>query len=171
MIGPKTELTLRAVHATRFHTTKLALLDLYVTWENRTDRRRHDLVALIEVLGTADDLQRNGATALVHVVWPHVDETHPHVVRVGMRLLAHDLGRVHVIEIGTDLLDGLDLGTGANVLRHEVLWVLGHVDHGLEPLIRNAHCASAFLEARLGRGELRLGACPRTGSGNACLPS
>ena len=171
VVGPEAELALRAVHAAGLDAAELALLDLEVAGQDRADHGGHDLVALVEVLGAADDLERDGIALLVDVVLSHVDEAQPHVVGVGVGLLAHDLRRVHVVEVRADLLDGLDLGAGADVLRDEVLGVLGHVDHGLEPLIRNAHCASAFLGTRLGRGKWWLGACPRTGSGSACRRS
>ena len=93
------------------------------------------MVALLEVLRAADDLQRDGVAVGVDVAVADGDLAEPHVVGVGVGLLADDLGGHDVGEVGADLLDGLDLGAGADELGDEVGGVLRHVDHALEPLV------------------------------------
>ena len=135
VVRAQAELALGAVHATRLDATQLALLDLEVSGQHRADHGADDVVALVEVLGAADNLQRHGVALGIHVLVAHRDLAEPHVVGVGVRDLAHDLRRDHVLEVGPDLLDGLDLGSGAGELLHELVRVVGHVHHGLEPLI------------------------------------
>ena len=135
VIATEAELASRAVHATGLHATKLALLDLEITGENRTNHRDDDLVALLEVLGTADDLQRNGVAVRVDVLGANGDLAKPHVVRIRVRLLRDDLANDDMVEIGANALDRLDLGAGADELAVQDLGIGREVDHGAEPLI------------------------------------
>ena len=135
VVRAQAQLAGRAVHAAGLDAAQLALLDLEVAGQHRADHGAHDVVALVEVLGAADNLQRHGVAVRVHVLVAHADLAEPHVVGVGVGLLAHDLGRDHVLQVGADLLHRLDLGAGAGELRHELGGVLGHVHHGLEPLV------------------------------------
>ena len=135
MVATETELASRAVHATGLHAAKLALLDLEVTGEHRADHRDDDLVALLEVLGAADDLQRNGIAVRVDVPGANGDLAKPHVVRIRVRLLRDDLANDDMVEIGANALDRLDLGAGADELAVQDLGIGREVDHGAEPLI------------------------------------
>ena len=160
----------RAVHAARLDAAQLALLDAEVARQDSADHRGDDVVALLEVLGAADDLQRDGVAVGVDVAVADADLAEPHVVGVGVRALADHLGGHDVGEVGADLLDGLDLGAGADQLRHEVLGVLGQVDHGVEPLVRDAHdsCLSVARELFVGsrgRGPGRCARAPRATTG------
>ena len=55
---------------------------------HRADHGGDDMVALVEVLGTAHDLKRLGIAIGIHVVASDVDLANPHVIGIGMRLLA-----------------------------------------------------------------------------------
>ena len=135
MVVAQAELALGAVHAHRGDAAKLGLLDLEVAGQDGTDHGGDDVVALVEVLGAADDLQRLGLAVGAEVLLAHVDLADVHVVGIGVRLLGDDLRGHNVIEVGADALDGLDLGARADELIDELGGVLRHVDHGLEPLI------------------------------------
>ena len=143
------------------------------------------MVALVEVLSAAHNLQRHGVAVLVDVLVANGDLAEPHVVGVRVRLLAHHLGGVDVVEVGANALDALDLGAGADVLVDQVLGVFGHIHHVLEPLIRNAHGICNPFWAGLVRPPWFFSSCrgllarappsalarPRTGSGSACRQS
>ena len=60
VVAAQAELALGAVHAARHHAAQLALLDLDPAGELRPDEGDDDVVAGVEVLGAADDLQRLG---------------------------------------------------------------------------------------------------------------
>ena len=135
VVVSQAELAGGAVHAAGLDAAQLALLDLEVTGQDGADHGRDDVVALLEVLRAADDLQRDGVAVGVDVAVADGDLAEPHVVGVGVGLLADDLGGHDVGEVGADLLDGLDLGAGADELGDEVGGVLRHVDHALEPLV------------------------------------
>ena len=139
MVVAQAKLALGAVHAIGLHAAELGLLDLHAAGEHGADHGGHDVVALVEVLGTAHNLERHGVAVLVDVLVANGDLAEPHVVRVRVRLLAHHLGGVDVVEVRANTLDALDLGAGADVLLDQVIWVVGQVHHVLEPLIRNAH--------------------------------
>ena len=98
-----------------------------------------DVVACIEVLGATDDLQRLWLAVLVHVLHAHIDGREPHMVGIGVRHLRQHLAGHDVLEVGADLLHSLHLGAGVDVFLHEVLRILGDIDHVLQPLIGNAH--------------------------------
>ena len=144
MVRAQAELTGGAVHAEGLDAAELGLLDLEVARQHGTDHGDDDLVALLEVLCAADDLQRDGVALVVDVLVADADLAQPHVVGVGVGLLGDDLAGHDVVEVGADLLDGLDLGAGADELAGEDRGVVGQVDHALEPFIRDAHC-DAFL--------------------------
>ena len=98
-----------------------------------TPRSFDFLILILEVLGTANDLERLGLAVLAEVRATHVDLRDPHVVRIGVRLLGNDLGADHVLKGIADRLDRLDLGTGANVLAGKLVGRLRHIDKIAEP--------------------------------------
>ena len=52
-----------------------------------------------------------------------------------MGLLGEDTGRDDTVEVGPDLLDGLDLGAGADELRDQLGRIGREIDHRLEPFV------------------------------------
>ena len=135
VVSAQAKLALGAVHAARLDATQLALLDLEVAGKHGADHRDDDLVALVEVLGAAHNLQRGRIAVLVNVLVAHGDLAQPHVVGVGVGLLGEHLAHDDVLEVGANALDRLDLGAGADELGVEDLRVIGQVHHGAEPLI------------------------------------
>ena len=135
VIAAEAKLALGAVHAAGLHAAELALLDLEVAGEHGADHGHDDFVALVEVLGAADDLQRSGVALGVRVLVAHGDLAEPHVVRVGVRLLGDHLADDHVVEVLTHVLDRLDLGSGANEFAVQDLRIIWQVNHRTQPLI------------------------------------
>ena len=135
MVRTHAQLALGAVHAARLHATQLALLDLDVTGQLGADHGDDDVVALVEVLSAADDLQRHGVALLVDVGGSHAHLGDPHVVRIRMRLLLEHHTGHDMVEALAHLVDGLDLGARAGVFLYKLGHVVGNVDHSLEPFI------------------------------------
>ena len=113
----------------------MLFLILEVTGEHSADHRDDDLVALLEILGAADDLQRSGIAVRVNVPGANGDLAKPHVVRIRVRLLRDDLSNNDMVKIGANALDRLDLGASADELAVQDLGISREVDHGAEPLI------------------------------------
>ena len=107
MVAAQTKLARGAVHAEAGDAAKLGLLDLHVAGQLRAHHGGDDMVALVEILGAADDLQRLGVAFFVDVEPAHVDRAHPHMIGVGMMLLFKDLGSYHVVERGAKRLNAL----------------------------------------------------------------
>ena len=169
VIGGEAEFARGAIHATGHDATKLALLDLDVAGQLRADHRGHDVVALVEVLCAAHDLQGLRVALGVHVVGAHVDHGDPQVIGIGMGLLGKDLGRHDAVEGLAHRLDGLDLGAGADELTGKLGGVLRQLDHALQPVVRNFHL-KPLLYAPQFRDCPQIEVKPllRTDSGNAC---
>lgn len=141
VVATQAELTRGAVHAHGHNAAKLALLDLDVAGKHGADHCRDDVVAGLEVLRAADDLQRNGIAVGVEVLVAHVDRAHIHVVAIGVRGLGEHLGGHHVVEGLAHGVDRLDLGAGTDIFVRKGLGILRNIDHGLEPVVRNTHLA------------------------------
>ena len=139
MVAAQAELARGAVHAHGHDAAKLALLDLDVAGQNCADHGRDDVVAGLEVLRAADDLQRSGIAVGVEVLVAHIDRAHIHVVAIGVRGLGEHLGGHHVVEGLAHGVDRLDLGAGTDIFVRKGLGILRNIDHGLEPVVRNAH--------------------------------
>ena len=139
VVAAQAELARGAVHAHGHDAAKLALLDLDVAGQNCADHGRDDVVAGLEVLRAADDLQRSGIAVGVEVLVAHVDRAHIHVVAIGVRGLGKHLGGHHVVEGLAHGVNRLDLGAGTDIFVRKGLGILRNIDHGLEPVVRNTH--------------------------------
>ncbi len=139
VVAAQAEFARGAVHAHGHDAAELALLDLDVAGQLGADHGRDDVVAGLEVLRAADDLQRSGVAVSVEVLVAHVDRAHIHVVAIGVRGLGEYLGGNHVVEGLTHGVDRLDLGAGTDIFVRKGLGILRNIDHGLEPVVRNAH--------------------------------
>ena len=139
VVATQAELARRAVHAHGHDAAKLALLDLDVAGQDSADHGRDDVVAGLEVLRAADDLQRSGIAVGIEVLVAHIDRAHIHVVAIGVRGLGEHLGGHHVVEGLAHGVDRLDLGAGTDIFVRKGLGILRNIDHGLEPVVRNAH--------------------------------
>ena len=139
VVAAQAELACGAVHAHGHDAAKLALLDLDVAGQNCADHGRDDVVAGLEVLRAADDLQRSGVAVGVEVLVAHVDRAHIHVVAIGVWGLGEHLGGHHVVEGLAHGVDRLDLSAGTDIFVRKGLGILRNIDHGLEPVVRNAH--------------------------------
>ena len=139
VVAAQAELARGAVHAHGHDAAELALLDLDVAGQLGADHGRDDVVAGLEVLRTADDLQRGGVAVGVEVLVTHVDRAYIHMVAIGMRGLGENLGGHHVVEGLAHGIDRLDLGAGTDIFVRKGLRILRNIDHGLEPVVRNAH--------------------------------
>ena len=151
VVAAQAELARGAVHAHGHDAAKLALLDLDVAGQDSADHGRDDVVTGLEVLRAADDLQRSGVAVGVEVLVAHVDRAHIHVVAIGVRGLGEHLGGHHVVERLAHGVDRLDLGAGTDIFVRKGLGILRNIDHGLEPVVRNAHVALLVLNLRKGR--------------------
>ena len=141
VVAAQTELARGAVHAHGHDAAKLALLDLDVARKHGADHGRDDVVAGLEVLRAADDLQRSGVAVGVEVLVAHVDRAHIHMIAIGVRGLGEHLGGHHVVEGLAHGVDRLDLGAGTDIFVRKGLGILRNIDHGLEPVVRNTHLA------------------------------
>ena len=141
VVAAQAELARGAVHAHGHDAAKLALLDLDVAGQNRADHGRDDVVAGLEVLRAADDLQRSGIAVGVEILVAHIDRAHIHVVAIGVRGLGEHLGGHHVVEGFSHSVNRLDLGAGTDIFVRKGLGILRNIDHGLEPVVRNTHLA------------------------------
>ena len=139
VVAAQTELARRAVHAHGHDAAKLALLDLDVAGQNCADHGRDDVVASLEVLRAADNLQRGGVAVGVEVLVTHVNRAHIHMVAIGVRGLGEHLGGHHVVEGLAHGVNRLNLGAGADILVRKGLRIFRNINHGLEPVVRNAH--------------------------------
>ena len=139
VVAAQAELACGAVHAHGHDAAKLALLDLDVAGQDSADHGRDDVVAGLEVLRAADDLQRSGVAVGVEVLVAHVDRAHIHVVTIGVRGLSEHLGGHHVVEGLAHGVDRLDLGAGTDIFVRKGLGILRNIDHGLEPVVRDTH--------------------------------
>ena len=139
VVAAQAELACGAVHAHGHDAAELALLDFDVAGKHGADHGRDDVVAGLEVLRAADDLQWSGIAVGVEVLVTHVDRAHIHVVAIGVRGLGEHLGGHHVVEGLAHGVDRLDLGAGTDIFVRKGLGILRNIDHGLEPVVRNAH--------------------------------
>ena len=139
VVATQAELARGAVHAHGHDAAKLALLDLDVAGKHGVNHGRDDVVAGLEVLRAADDLQRSGIAVGVEILVAHIDRAHIHVVAIGVRGLGEHLGGHHVVEGLAHGVDRLDLGAGTDIFVRKGLGILRNIDHGLEPVVRNAH--------------------------------
>ena len=139
VVAAQTELARGAVHAHGHDAAKLALLDLDVAGKHSANHGRDDVVAGLEVLRATDDLQRSGVAVGVEILVTHIDRAHIHVVAIGVRGLGEHLGGHHVVEGLAHGVDRLDLGAGTDIFVRKGLGILRNIDHGLEPVVRNAH--------------------------------
>ena len=139
VVAAQAELARGAVHAHGHDAAKLALLDLDVAGQDSANHGRDDVVAGLEVLRAADDLQRSGVAVGVEILVAHVDRAHIHVVAIGVWGLGEHLGSHHVVEGLAHGVDRLDLGAGTDIFVRKGLGILRNIDHGLEPVVRNAH--------------------------------
>ena len=155
VIAAQAELARGAVHAHGHDAAKLALLDLDVAGQDSANHGRDDVVAGLEVLRAADDLQRSGVAVGVKILVAHVDRAHIHVVAIGVRSLGEHLGSHHVVEGLAHGVDRLDLGAGTDIFVRKGLGILRNIDHGLEPVVRNAHLALlSFKTSAINRREI-----------------
>ena len=145
VVAADAQLARRAVHAKARDTTELGFLDLDAAGQLGANHGGHDMVSGLEVLGTANNLQRLGVALGVDVFVAHRDLAHIHVVAIGMWRFLEHLSRDHMVKALAHNVDSLDLGTGANILVRKLLGALGHIDHSLEPVVRNAHLALLFI--------------------------
>ena len=97
------------------------------------------MVALVEVLRAADDLQRLGVAFLIDVELAHVDRAHPHVIGVGMMLLFEHLGGYHVVERGAKRLNALHARSRKVELVAERLDVRRDLNVFVQPFQRYFH--------------------------------
>ena len=141
VVATQAELARGAVHAHGHDAAKLALLDLNVAGKHGANHGRDDVVAGLEVLRAADDLQRSGIAVGVEILVAHIDRAHIHVVAIGVRDLGEHLGGHHVVEGLAHGVDCLDLGAGTDIFVRKGLGILRNIDHGLEPVVRNTHLA------------------------------
>ena len=141
VVAAQAELARGAVHAHGHDAAKLALLDLDVAGQDSANHGRDDVIAGLEVLRAADDLQRGRIAVGVEVLVAHVDRAHIHVVAIGVRGLGEHLGSHHVVEGLAHGVDRLDLGAGTDIFVRKGLGILRNIDHGLEPVVRNTHLA------------------------------
>ena len=139
VVGGQAELARGAVHAHRHHAAELALLDLDVAGQHRAHHGGHDMVALVEVLRAAHDLQRLGVALGIDVVGAHVNRADPQMVRIGMGGLGEHLRGDHVVKGLAHGLDRLDLGARADELAGELGRVLRQLNHSGKPVVRNFH--------------------------------
>ena len=151
VVAAQAEFARGAVHAHGHDAAKLALLDLDVAGKHGADHCRDDVVASLKVLRAADDLQRGGVAVGVEILVAHVDRAHIHMVAIGVRGLGKHLGSHHVVEGLAHGVDRLDLGAGTDIFVRKGLGILRNIDHGLEPVVRNAHVALLVLNLRKGR--------------------
>ena len=135
MVAGKPQLASGAVHAHGDHAAQLALLDLDVARQLCADHGGHNVVALVEVLSAADNLQGLGIAVGVHVAGAHVNLGDPHMVGVRVRLLGKHLGSHNVVKGLAHGLDSLDLGTGANEFGRELGRILRNLDHAGKPVV------------------------------------
>ena len=112
MVIADAELTLGAVHAAAGHTAQLRLLDRKVARQRRAHHGRDDMVASIEVLRAADDLQRLRVSIGINIAGTHVDLGDPQMIGVGMRRLLEHLGGDDVLERIADLVDAFNTRHG-----------------------------------------------------------
>ena len=135
MIAGKPQLAGGAVHAARLDAAQLGLLDLEATGQLRTNHGSHNVIALVEILRAAHNLQRNGIVIRIDVGLAHVDAAQPHMIGIRVRLLGDDLCRDHVVERLTHRIDCLDLGARTDELRRQILRILRQLDHLFQPVI------------------------------------
>ena len=129
------ELAAGAAHAEAVIAAELALLDLEVARQHGADHGDDHVQAGAHVGSAADDLQGLGRAVGAEVALADAHLAEPHVVGIGMRHRLDHVAGHDVLEIGADLLDGLDLGSRADELLDEVGRALGHIDHRLQPFI------------------------------------
>ena len=146
------QLTRRAVHAARLDAAQLGLLDGHAVGQRRADERDRHLVAGLEVLRAAHDLQR--------LLAADVDLGDPELVGLGVLRLLDDLTDDDVVERSTGTLGGLDGRAGQVEPIDEFRQRDRYFDEFFEPLERNEHLRV------LPRSRVRL----RTGAGTACRP-
>ena len=139
VVAAQAELARGAVHAHGHDAAKLALLDLDVAGQDSANHGRDDVIAGLEVLRAADDLQRGRIAVGVEVLVAHVDRAHIHVVAIGVRGLGEHLGSHHMVKGLAHGVDRLDLGAGTDIFVRKGLGILRNIDHGLEPVVRNTH--------------------------------
>ena len=104
MVASQPKFVCRAVHAAALDTAKLRLLDGHAVGQRGADKRDRHLVAGLEVLRAAHDLQRLGRA--------DVDARHPQLVGLGMALLGNDLADHHAFKRGAGNVDALDRCSG-----------------------------------------------------------
>ena len=73
LIIAKTQLARRAVHAARLNATQLGLFNLKVSRKYCTNHCGNNVVSLIKVLSSANNLQRNRISVLIHIIVAHVN--------------------------------------------------------------------------------------------------
>ena len=139
VVAGQAKLALGAVHAAGYDAAQLALLDVHVARQFRADHGGHDVVALIEVLRAAHNLQGLGVAVGVDVVGAHVDQGDPQVVGIGVCLLGDHLRRDDLVICLAHRVDGLDLGAGADELAGELRGILRQLNHRFQPFVRNLH--------------------------------
>ena len=135
MVAGKPQLASGAVHAHGDHAAQLALLDLDVARQLGADHGGHNVVAFVEVLSTADNLQGLGIAVGIHVTGAHVNLGDPHMVGVRVRLFGDHLSGDDMVEGLAHGLDSLDLGTGANEFGRELGRILRNLDHAGKPVV------------------------------------
>ena len=144
------ELTLGAVHATAGHTAQLRLLDREVARQRRAHHGCNDMVASIEVLRAADDLQRLRVSIGINIAGTHVDLGDPQMIGVGMRRLLEHLGSDDILERIADLVDAFNTRARQIEAIAERLEVGRHVNVLVKPLERNFHDYSPPLRTDAG---------------------
>ena len=139
MVTRKPQLAGRAIHAAAYDAAKLALLDLHAAGKLGANECCNDMIALLEVLRAADNLERLRLAVLAQVEAAYVHPAHPHVVGIRVRLLRNHLRRDHMVERLAHRIDRLDLRAGADELRRKLLWRFRHIYQRLQPVIRYFH--------------------------------
>ena len=148
LVIAKTQLARRAVHAARLNATQLGLFNLKVSRKYCTNHCGNNVVSLIKVLSSANNLQRNRISVLIHIIVAHVNEGNVHVIRIRMRLFAHNLSCNNIIKVSANTLYSFNLSARAHKLTLKVFWVLRKINERLQPFIRYTHVIAFLIRRR-----------------------
>ena len=139
MVAAEAELARRAVHAARRHAPQLRFLDPDAAGKLGAHKRHDDVVARVEILRSADDLQRLGRTVGPEVRLAHIHPADPHMVAVGMRVLADDAACHDMVERVAQTLHAFHARARQIDPVAERLHVRGDLDVFGKPLQRYLH--------------------------------
>ena len=148
VVRSQAKLALGAVHAARYNTAQLALLDANIAREHSTNQSNYNVVALLKVLSTADDLQGLWRTRVADVLLANVDLGYPEMVGVGVSFLLENTPSNNLVEVGARALYSLDLGASSHELGLKLGWVVGQIDHCFKPFVGDAHLVCLSVATR-----------------------